>query len=143
MTLPLWPAELPQKMREEGFRRGYPDLVHASRMASGVHKTRALASMGEQPVQCMIRVDRGGLARFDRFFFEETRNGNLPFLIRDQVYDGVELAAPDGSALMVDDDSALAISAVWLVRFTPGSPPEQAQPSGVFFRVPFFLTILP
>ncbi|QZN99799.1 hypothetical protein [Chenggangzhangella methanolivorans] len=127
MALLEWPADLPPKVRADGFERVMPDLIKPSRMAAGVTLTRPIALAGEQTISCMIRGDRGLLARFDRFFLVETGNGARPFLMRDQLYDGVPLFAPMGGALTTPDDEPIAISFWRLVRFTPASRPATAK----------------
>lgn len=87
-----WPADLPQFVRRTDFRLTVSDGVLRTKTEAGPGKARRRFSSAPEPLSCSITVDRQGLARFRRFHQEETKNGSLPFVMRDQEFDSCPLA---------------------------------------------------
>lgn len=143
MAVPVWPVELPQKVQQQGYTRVYANGVQATDMEAGPPKTRLKSSSMPENVEGTIVVDRSGLARFRRFFQEETSFGAKPFWIADQVLDGAPLSTEDGDPLLTPDGEPLIISARWLVMFKPGSPPREGENRGAYFNIAFSLLVLP
>lgn len=143
MAVPVWPSELQQKVMQQGYSRVYANAVVATEMEAGPPKTRLKSSSMPENVQGSISVMADGVARFRKFFREETRYGSLPFWIADQVQDGVPLSTPLGEPLLTPSGEPLLISARWLVMFTPGSPPREGENRGQWFDISFNLMVLP
>jgi len=84
---------------------------------------------------CSITLDRQGLARFRRFYQEETKNGSLPFVMRDQEFDGCYL-----SGLLTESGKRIVVVANRLVMFAE-APSETSF--GMMFSVGMSLSLMP
>lgn len=51
MTIPVWPAELPQYLIFNGYKEAPPDLALRTDMDTGPAKTRRRSSSGPRPIQ--------------------------------------------------------------------------------------------
>ena len=130
-----WPSDLPQHVRQSGFSDTLPDGVLRTKMEAGPGKARRRFSAAARPLACSLLLDRQQLARFDRFVQEETKNGSLPFLMFDPVYDGAEL---DG--LATEGGLQVLVERKNLVMF---AEPPVKTPFGPVFQVAFNLSVLP
>lgn len=79
MTIPAWPATLPQNLLVDGFQNSPPDLILRSSMEVGPAKQRRRATAGVRPVQGKIIVNETQLAEFIEFFDDDLLSGSLRF----------------------------------------------------------------
>lgn len=139
--IPTWPTELPRRVLQEGFNKGFGDGRLSTKMESGLPKTRRRFSAVGKPVQAAINLSTDQSARLERFYDEDTAGGALPFLMRDQLGSGLALLA-NGLALTDAAGRPLVTESWWLVMF--GEAPPSVRPlSGDLYRAEFLLTILP
>lgn len=142
--MPLrWPSDLPQTVLALGYGRSYEDAVKATDMDKGPPRTRLRTSAAPQMAQCALVLDVDRLARFRRFFRDETQFGSIPFLIRDQILDGLPIQTAVGAPLLTAGGQPLTIAARWLAMFMPGQPPQEGDAQGRKLRISFSLLILP
>lgn len=141
MAVPLWPADLPQRVLRDGYSEKLRDGRLFSRTQSGPGKVRRRYSSAVLPVSASIIVTYAQKSRLERFWYEETGKGSLPFIMPDQTHDGLPLL--DGGGLPVLDGGGLPIlvTANWLVRFAQEAP--QFTPWGLQFMASFQLDVLP
>ncbi|CAN2532527.1 hypothetical+protein [Methylocapsa aurea] len=141
MALIYWPPELPQHVLQDGYSQGMRDGRMFSKMDRGPPKSRRRSSASAIKVQAKILVSVSTLARFDRFWNDETQEGSLPFVMPDQIYNGATLADGFGDDLLTDGGDSLVITRMWLVKFDEQSP--QKTPWGALFYASFSLLIYP
>lgn len=130
-----WPADLPQFVHRTDFRLSASDGVLRTKTETGPGKARRRFSSAPELMSCSITVDRQGLARFRRFHQEETKNGSLPFVMRDQEFDGCLLAD-----ILTEAGAPVAIVANRLVMFAEA--PSHTS-FGMMFSVGMSLSLMP
>lgn len=135
MTVLVWPAELPQSVRQAGFQVTPGDGVLRTKMEGGPNKARRRFSSTPHTMSVSFLVYREGLARFERFHEEETKNGSLPFVMPDPVYDGAPLAG-----LLTETGAPVLIVRKMLVMF---AEPPNTTPFGPAFQVSMRLSVMP
>jgi hypothetical protein len=140
MTVPVWPTELPRPLRA-GYQLTAGETRLRSRPDAGPVRNRRRFSGRSDALAMTLIVSRGQLARFDRFFGEELKNGALPFVMPDFETDGVGIEDGAGASLTDEAGQPLAIAADRLCQFGEGLP--QRIPAGVEWRLSFALDILP
>lgn len=138
-----WPSGLPQAVLAASYERAYKDAVKGTDMDMGPPRTRLQTSSAPEIVRCAIELNFDRVPRFRRFFEEETALGSKPFIIRDQILDGLALEASPGVPLVTAGGEPITISSRWLVMFTPKQPPRESEPRGREIRISFSLLILP
>lgn len=140
MAVPVWPAELPRPMRQ-GYGRADGEGRTRSRADAGPVRMRRRSSAVPQPLAMVFDFSVDELARFDRFFAEETAEGTLPFIMTDWTTDGHGLMTADGEALTDEAGNALVITARWLCQFGERLPERSVV--GVRRRVQVTIEVLP
>lgn len=85
------------------------------------------------------------LARFDRFYSEDTAQGALPFWMADPIYHGESLLDEAGTPITDENGVPITIAAWWLLLFGDmgNDGPQVSNPDADFFRVEFPVIILP
>ncbi|MFG1267632.1 hypothetical protein V5F40_06680 [Xanthobacter sp. DSM 14520] len=142
MSIPVWPADLPQRVLVDGFSAGVADGRIRQKMDAGPPKMRRRTSAAVRPVRARVRLDRDGVARLNRFWEEDTAGGVLPFWFPDPLLDGLPLLTGAGVPLLTDGGEPLLITSWWLVQFGEDGIAVDA-PSRVAFSASFGLDILP
>jgi hypothetical protein len=142
MTIPAWPADLPQWMTAPDFRVTFPDPRLKTAMESGPNKLRRRVSNTSKPVSGVLRCTQAQLARLERFWNEDTRSGTLPFMFPDQVYDGAFLLTESGEPLLTESDVQILVAGWWLVQFD-GPPASTPRQRSTVFTVTVSLNVLP
>jgi hypothetical protein len=140
MTVPLYPSNLPRPLRQ-GFQVTFPDGRQQTQPEVGPPRTSLRFSSAATPVAMVTDLTRDQLARFWRFWSEDTSGGALPFLIADPTANDWPLLSADGEALTTGDGTPILISAWWLVVF--GRQPPIEVPVGIRFRLQFSLMVMP
>ncbi|MCG5247985.1 hypothetical protein [Methylorubrum extorquens] len=143
MTIPSWPAELPQRVLADNYSEGLGDGRLRTAMETGVPKTRRRFSNAGRPVSAAFKVSPDGKARIERFFNEEVGGGALPFLMPDQTHDGLALINGGGLQLLDDQGRPLINTAWWLAIFGDSVPTFQTRNRGVSYIASFPLVVLP
>lgn len=140
MTFPAYPAELPRPLRSPySVARG--DGRFVSDNDAGPKNIRRRFSSTVTKVQFSTELDRSQLARFYRFYDEETKEGSLAFLMPDPGTDGWPLLLDDGAPLLTDDGTPLLLAETWLVTFGGKMPSETVK--GTTWTLSFELEVLP
>lgn len=75
----VWPAGLPQYVREQGFGENLPDQTIESQMDAGLPKARRRYTQNYRPIQATIWCDADQHALFEFFYEEALGGGVLPF----------------------------------------------------------------
>lgn len=142
MTVPFWPSDLPCRVQREGSTQTLADGRIRQEMDAGPPKVRRRTSASVGRLTGSIVAGFDGRARFERFWFEEVRNGSLPFFIKDQFADGVALLTANGVLLLTDTGAPLLIASWWLVMFGQDAP-AITRLSPQRWSISFGLDILP
>jgi len=141
MTVPSWPASLPQRVLRDGYSEKLRDGRLFSRTQSGPGKVRRRYSSAVLPVSASIIVDYAQKSRLEQFWIEDTVYGSLPFTMPDQTHDGLPLLDGDGLPVLDGGGLPILVTANWLVRFAQEAP--QFTPWGLQFMASFQLEVLP
>lgn len=140
MTLPLYPSELPAPLRTPySVARGDGRLI--GRNDAGPRNVRRRFAATVKTISFSTLLSRSQLARFDRFYYEETKEGALPFLIPDPRTDSWPLLTDEGEPLLTDDDTPILLSEIMLVIFGDRLPDDKFN--DLEFNVAFDLQVLP
>lgn len=142
MTITVWPSELPQRVLRTGYSEQLRDGRQFTKASAGPPKSRRRYSSAVMPVPAAIVCSYGQKSRLERFWYEETAEGSLPFIMPDQTHDGVALLTDTGSPLLTDSGVPLLVTAYWLVMFAENSAPK-FEPWGVHFQAAFTLSVMP
>ena len=140
MAVPVWPVELPQKVLHDGYSERPVDGRLRTQTDFGPGKVRRRYSSAARPVSCAILVPDTLVARFDRFWNEETSGGVMPFIMPDQIFNGAFLLDNFGNQITDQNGNPLLVSAFWLVRF--GDAPTTTC-VGAWFNIAFQIMVLP
>lgn len=140
MTLPSYPAELPKPL-QDGYQVARGDGRIMSRNDAGPPNIRGRYSAVVNTVQFSTFLSRSQLARFDRFYLDDTKRGSLPFLIPDPGTNGWPLLSDDGSPLLTDEGTPILLAEIWLVTF--GGKLPVISNKATYWTVAFELTVLP
>ena len=130
-----WPDDLPQFVRRTDFHHTHGDGVLRTKTEAGPGKARRRYSSDPDRMTCSITVDRQGLARFRRFYQEETKNGSLPFVMRDQEFDSCLLAD-----ILTEAGAPIEVVSYRIVMFAE-APSETSF--GMMFSVGMSLSLMP
>ncbi|RWO83931.1 MAG: hypothetical protein EOS18_03550 [Mesorhizobium sp.] len=143
MTLVWYPPELPrperapyQVTRGDGRTRRAEDAgpPNVRRRFSAVATTVAFSTV----------LTRAQLARFDRFFDEEIKQGTLPFLMPAPDTDGLPLLTEDGTPLLTDEGVPILIAETWLCLIGQQMPARApSSPGSIQWRVSFDIAVMP
>lgn len=141
MTLHIWPdGELPRPLRPE-FELAFGEGRLLTQPSAGPVRSRRRFSAVSHSQALAFLMTRNERARFERFYFDETRAGALPFLMPDFGTDGLPIGDEAGAQLTDEAGAPLLITAMRLCLFGAQLPVISAQ--GVEWRVSFAVEILP
>lgn len=143
MSIPVWPTDLPQRVLRGGFERTLADSRLSTKMETGPSKRRRRSSSAVAPVAAAIAVSADLAARFERFWDEDTGGGALPFLMPDQIVDGLPLQAAPGIPLLTSTDAPVLAASWWLAMFAGDQAPTIVNTAGAWFRISFRIEVLP
>jgi hypothetical protein len=142
MTIPVWPADLPQWMLAPDFGTAAADARTRTPMDAGPAKYRRRVSAAPIPVSGVIRCTQAQSARLERFWNEDLAGGVLAFVFPGQVYNNAFLLDEDGEELLTGDDADLLVAEAWLVQFA--EPPDlRPHHRSVVFAHRLALNVLP
>lgn len=141
MATPVWPIELPQRFRVDGYSEKLSDGRIISKTSAGPGKARRRFSAAVTPVTGAMRLDYAGKSRFERFWREDTRGGVLAFIMPDQTHDGMPLLTESGIPIVDQLGNPILTTATWLVMFAQEAP--TLAPYGVQWLASFTLNVLP
>jgi len=79
MSVPVWPASLPQRPLGEGFAEQPPELVVRSPMDTGPAKVRRRSTAGVSKLQMVFRLTPTQLATFRNFLANDIQDRALSF----------------------------------------------------------------
>lgn len=79
MSVPAWPAALPQTLFVGGYGQTYPNVTIKSDMDAGPAKVRRRFTAGVEPVSGTMLMDATELAALDTFFTTTLLGGSLRF----------------------------------------------------------------
>lgn len=79
MSVPAWPAGLPQKLFVSGYSHGFANVAIKSDMDAGPPKVRRRFTAGVEPVSGTIIVTSSQLDTLDTFYNTTTLGGTLRF----------------------------------------------------------------
>jgi hypothetical protein len=113
-------------------------------METGPAKGRRRVSATTRSVSGVLRCEQSQLARFDRFWNEDTAGGVLPFIFPGQVYEGAFLLTESGEQLLTEADEPLLVAESWLVTFAhEDKPPARPHARSVVWAVNLSFNIMP
>ncbi|APE43659.1 hypothetical protein BOO69_09705 [Sulfitobacter alexandrii] len=139
MTLPLWPAALPDPLRAAYLSQRQD--IRLRRAANGPPSFRRRYSSNAELVTLGIEVTRTGKALFDQFYDLDTRQGTLPFKMPDPATDGRPLLTEGGLPLLTETGAPILVSASWLCVF--GEPVPSERIVGGRFEITFNVAVMP
>ena len=140
MTLPSYPAELPKPL-SDGYQVARGDGRIMSRNDAGPPNIRGRYSAVVNTVQFSTFLSRSQLARFDRFYIEDTKRGAKPVLLPDPGTDGWAWLDEDELPVLDEGDVPMLLTETWLVTF--GGKPPVVTNKATFWTISFELTVLP
>lgn len=79
MSVPAWPAALPQTLFVGGYGQTYPNVTIKSDMDAGPAKVRRRFTAGVEPVSGTMLMDATELAALDTFYNTTLLGGSLRF----------------------------------------------------------------
>ncbi|WP_370194167.1 MULTISPECIES: hypothetical protein [Aurantimonas] len=144
MAIPVWPFtnSVAQRFQRDGYSRGAGDGRQFSPMGQGPAKARRRYSAVVRPISGSFIFSTNELARFERFWDEDTDGGVLPFLIIDAVNHDQPLLTDEGDVLTTEAGIPLLISAWWIVMFGQDAWSADAI-GGDTYRVSMQLSVMP
>ncbi|MDI6026713.1 hypothetical protein QBK99_10975 [Corticibacterium sp. UT-5YL-CI-8] len=140
MSVPWYPAELPKPLRQ-GYQFAMGDGRSAQRRDAGPARYARRFSSVAHAVAYSTILDASQLARFERFYNEETKQGIVPFFIPDPGKDGWPALTADGTPITLPDDTPVLLSRTWLCTFGERLPSWTSI--GMSWTVSFDLVVLP
>lgn len=138
--MPVWPSEL-DLILQQGWQQQAGEARRRTANDAGPPRISRRYSQVARPVAMTLDMSRAEKARFDRFYFEEVREGTLPFLMRDPLTSGWELLADNGAALLTDGSAPLLLEETWICLFGTALPAETAY--GARILISFELAVMP
>lgn len=116
---PTWPDELPASPLRDGYGRGLADGRSFQAMGRGAPRIRLRTRSAIRPMSMTFRLTTAQLARFERFWDEDTDGGSLPFYIPDPVRHGASIVSTGGIPMF--------LASAWMtVVFAEGPPDARA-----------------
>ncbi len=79
MANAVWPASLPQKFLQQGYREGFADVLLRTRMDAGPDKVRRRFTAAPRPVRGTMAMTGAQVATLESFFDTTLQGGALPF----------------------------------------------------------------
>lgn len=141
MSVAMWPADLPQRVLRRDFGMSVPDGRTLVPPEAGPMLGHLRFSSAAAPVSASMMLTARTLARFLRFWNEDLGHGIKPFLIRDQLNDGLPMLTADGEPILVGGMPIL-VAAWWLCSFG-GKAPAISVPGGSLRQLSFELQVMP
>jgi hypothetical protein len=83
MTVPVWPATLPQYFLRDGYSETDPDNLISSDTSIGPAKLRRRSTSAIRPIAGTIVVTEAQYAIFQSFRANDIKSGALPFTFPD------------------------------------------------------------
>ncbi|MBN9235091.1 MULTISPECIES: hypothetical protein [Phyllobacteriaceae] len=139
MALPLYPSELPAPLRDT-YQIGFGEGRFKSKNDAGPGNVRGRFSSTVHSVPFSTLLDTTQVGRFRYFYFEETKEGKLPFLIPDHSGDSYVWLDDDETSLLYEDGTPILMAETWLVLFD--SLPT-IKPRDIYWTVSFTLVVMP
>ncbi|MER9047586.1 hypothetical protein NKH89_09960 [Mesorhizobium sp. M0923] len=143
MSLVWYPAELPRPERGP-FQYARGDGRTRRAEDAGPPNVRRRFSAVADMVNFSTVLTRAQLARFDRWFTEEIKQGTKPFLMPAPDTDGLPLLTDDGTPLTTEDGTPILIAETWLCLLGQQLPTRApSSPGSVQWRVTFEIAVMP
>lgn len=79
MSVPTWPASLPQRVDQNGYREGAADNVIRTDMAYGPQKRRRRGTAAPKPITIEVILDPDQWGTFLSFYEDTLNDGALSF----------------------------------------------------------------
>lgn len=140
MTIPQFPSSL-RCMSRNNYSHQLGDDRRMTPADDGPARVRRQRSLSADTVQLLIDTNLAGRETFNRFYKETTKNGSVPFHMRDPVLDGVPIKLDTGEVLTDENDQPILISAWWLCMFGEQKPTFTIE--GVRWKINFSVMIMP
>lgn len=140
MTLPSYPSELPTPL-SDGYQVARGDGRIMGRNDAGPPNIRGRFYAVVSTVQFSTFLSRSQLARFDRFYVEDTKKGAKPFLLPDPGTHGWPLLTDDGTPILTDAGVPILLAEIWLVTF--GGKLPVVTNKATYWTVSFEIMVLP
>lgn len=83
MTIPSWPASLPQSLSASSYKESPANLLVSTDMDIGPAKIRRRSSSGPRPVSGAMRMTKPQLLALRSFYVDDLVDGSLRFSWRD------------------------------------------------------------
>ena len=141
MALPLYPPELPRP-EASNYQEAFGDGRLQGRTDAGPPVGGRRFSSVVNTVQFSTLLRRSQLARFQRFYDEDTRQGSLPFLIPDPTTDGWMMMTDTFQPILNEAGLPLLLSETWVVMFG-ATLPRITTSRPPLFSVMFELSVMP
>ena len=142
MTIPSYPAELPEPLRAD-----YADQSGEGRVmfrpVAGPPRVRQQSAAVVDDIPYSISVERWQLGVFDKFYLETLKKGTLPFTMPSPLIDGFAILDENGVQLLDENDLPLLFGETMLVQFAEQGLPARSQIDVEEYRVRFRLMRLP
>jgi hypothetical protein len=139
MALPVYPVELPPPTRDT-YQIGFGDGRFKSKNDAGPGNVRGRFSSTVHTVPFSTFLDATQVGRFRYFYFEETKEGKLPFLIPDHSGDGYMWLDENEVPVLDENGVPILMTETWLVLFD--SLPV-IKPRDIYWTATFSLSVMP
>ena len=140
MALPVYPVELPPPLRET-FQIAFGEGRFRSNKDAGPGNVRGRFSSTGHAVPFSTVLDATQVGRFRYFYFEQTGQGKLPFLLPDPSGDAYVWLDENERPLLDDDGiSPLLMTETWIVLFDKLPDIKQRD---IYWTVSFSLMVMP
>lgn len=137
-----YPPELPVPMKQ-GYQSAFGDGRIGARRDAGPPSYRRRFSAVGDTVSLQTHLQRHELARFERFFLEETKRGSKTFFMPDPLTDGWPALTARGEPIALPDGSPMLLAKTWLCVFGEGLPSTVPLTNDESFYVSFDIVVLP
>ena len=135
-----WPDTLPHPERDS-WQVQPQDARRKRQSDAGPPAYRRRFSSVAKTVQLSVLLSRDEKAVFDRFFHDDCKEGALLFQMPDPTTDGWPMLSTEGDDLLIDTDTPLLLSALWLCAWGDAVPTETLV--GLEFRKSFSVVVMP
>lgn len=142
--IPRWPEpQLPGRFLMDNFNLGLADSRLGTKMDSGTRKTRKQSTRAPRPFATGIIATTDQYVTLMRFIDDDLKDGVLPFLIRDQILDGIPILTTAHRVLLDPKGRPILNNKRWLVTFGEQFPTLDQAVTDRHYRITFDLLILP
>ena len=143
MAILTWPTDLPWETRRDGFSFPFADGRTRTDMEDGPGRIRLKNGSPLRPLTVVIDMSPAEFARLERFWWDDTRRGVLPFWFRSPLRFGLPLVSgAAGLPLLTAAGAPVLIEAWLLCQFSAPAPTSVALPGGRL-RVTIALVVHP